>query len=167
MLISSDPLTNMTVIGNYCFWLVDFEKSSPLKPHCQIKLNFTRSNYGRSSIIFPYFIPIGQKTLSPWTILVSDWLNLKNFFTCETRRHDELLLCRNDVWEVLYKIAIFRSYRRSNIKLNFFYVKHTPSYRFIPLVRNLLNYFASVSIGHLLEYKTVCSGTVLYFPVWQ
>ena len=107
MLISSYPLTNMTVIGNYYFWLVDFEKSSPLKPHCQIKLNFTRSNYGRFSIIFPYFIPIGQKTLSPWTILVSDWLNLTKFFTCETRRHDELLLCRNDVWEVCTKFQYF------------------------------------------------------------
>jgi hypothetical protein len=31
-----------------------------LKPHGQIKRNFTGSIYGRFSIIYPHFIPIGQ-----------------------------------------------------------------------------------------------------------
>jgi hypothetical protein len=34
-----DPLTNMAAIGNSCFWLVDFQKSFPLKPLGQINRN--------------------------------------------------------------------------------------------------------------------------------
>lgn len=37
------------------------KKPSPLKPHGQIKRNFTGSIYGRFSIIYPHFISIGQK----------------------------------------------------------------------------------------------------------
>ena len=33
----------------------------------------------------------------------------KKFFSSETRWHNELFLCRNDVWEILYKIYIFRA----------------------------------------------------------
>jgi hypothetical protein len=56
---------------------------------------------------FPHFIPIGQKTWSPWEILVSDWLKFKKIFSSDTRRHKELLLCRNYVWEILYKLTYF------------------------------------------------------------
>ena len=35
-----DPLTNMAATGNSWFWLVDFWKSSPLKPLGQMKQNF-------------------------------------------------------------------------------------------------------------------------------
>ena len=50
------------------------------------------------------FHPNWTKTWSPWTILVSDWLKFKKIFFSETRRHNELLLCRNDVWKILYHI---------------------------------------------------------------
>ena len=60
-----------------------------------------------------HFIPIGQKTWSPWAIVVSDWLKFKK--SSETRRSHELLLCRNDVWEILYKIVIFRDDHTSNV----------------------------------------------------
>jgi hypothetical protein len=35
-----------------------------------------------------------------WAILVSDWLKIKKILSSETRtrKHNELLLCRNDVW---------------------------------------------------------------------
>ena len=62
---------------------------------------------------FPQFTPIGQRTWSPWAIVVSDWLKFKK--SSETRRPHELLLCRNDVWEILYKIVIFRDDRTSNV----------------------------------------------------
>ena len=39
--------------------------------------NFTESIHGRSSIRLPHFIPIGQKSWSPWAILVSVWLKFK------------------------------------------------------------------------------------------
>ena len=62
-----------------------------------IKHLFTGSIYGRSSIKFPHFILIGQNKWSPWAILVSDWLKLKKKSSPETRRHKEMLLCRDDV----------------------------------------------------------------------
>jgi len=71
-----DLVTNMIPIGNSCFWLVNFKKSS-LKSLGQIKRTFNGSIYGRSSIRLPHAIAIGLKTWSPWTILVSDWLKLK------------------------------------------------------------------------------------------
>ena len=38
-------------------------------------------------------------------------LNKKKIVSSETWRHNELLLCKNDVWEILYKIFIFRTDR--------------------------------------------------------
>ena len=57
----SEPLTNMAVICNSCFWLVDFYKSSPLKPLGQMNRNLVGGIYGRPSIKMVHFIPIGQK----------------------------------------------------------------------------------------------------------
>jgi hypothetical protein len=45
-----DPLTNMAVAANSCFWLVDLKKSSSLKPLGQMNRNLVGSIYGRSSI---------------------------------------------------------------------------------------------------------------------
>jgi hypothetical protein len=45
-----DPLPNMTPTGNFCFWLADLKKSSPLKPLGQMNWNFGRSIYGMSSM---------------------------------------------------------------------------------------------------------------------
>ena len=53
-----DPFTNMATTGNSCFWLVDFLKSSPLKPLGQMNWNLVGSIYGRSSIKTPHFVPI-------------------------------------------------------------------------------------------------------------
>ena len=39
--------------------------------------NLAGSIYGRSSIKFPHFVPIGQQTWPPRAILVSDWLILQ------------------------------------------------------------------------------------------
>ena len=44
----SDLLTNMATIGNSCFWLADFLKSSPLNG--QMNWNLVGSILGRSSI---------------------------------------------------------------------------------------------------------------------
>ena len=49
-------------------------------------------------------------TCSPQAILASDWLNRNlKIFSSETRWHNELLLCRNDVCEILFKISIVRA----------------------------------------------------------
>ena len=55
----------------------NFKKSSPLKPLCQIKPNYTRSIYGRSFTKFVHFVSIGQQTWLPWAILNSDWLSFQ------------------------------------------------------------------------------------------
>ena len=60
------------------------KKSSPLKPLGQIKQTFTGNIYRRSSIKLPHFILIGWKTLSPWAILVFDWLKFRKIFFYET-----------------------------------------------------------------------------------
>ena len=46
--ICPDPLTNMATTGSSCFSLVDFYKSSPLKPLSQINRNLVGIMYGRS-----------------------------------------------------------------------------------------------------------------------
>jgi hypothetical protein len=69
-LFSSDPLTNMAAIGNSCFRLTNFFKSSPLKPLGHM----VESIYGRSSLMIAHFVPICYQTWPPQTILVSDWL---------------------------------------------------------------------------------------------
>jgi hypothetical protein len=97
----------MATIGNYCFCLVYFYKSFPLKPHCQIKQNLTGSIYGRSSIRFSHLILNGQKTSHHRQFLFLIGWNLKKIFSSETRRHNELLLYRNNVWKILFKISIF------------------------------------------------------------
>ena len=57
-------------------WL-NFQKSSPLKPHGQMEPNFVGSIYGRSFIKFVHFVPIGRQTWPYWVILNSDWLNFQ------------------------------------------------------------------------------------------
>jgi hypothetical protein len=68
------------------------KKPSPLKPHGQIKRNFTGSIYGRFSIIYPHFIPIGQKhkdrRQTPCEVKYSHGLwpgELKNIHICTIR----------------------------------------------------------------------------------
>jgi hypothetical protein len=53
-----DPLINMATTGNYCFWLADLKKSSPLKPLVQINRNLAGSIYGRSSIKNAHLVSI-------------------------------------------------------------------------------------------------------------
>ena len=56
-----DSLTNMAATGNSCFWLADCFKSSPLNPLGQMNRNLVQvgSIYGRFSIKFAHFVPIG------------------------------------------------------------------------------------------------------------
>jgi hypothetical protein len=48
----------MAVTGNYCFWLADFFKSSPLKPLGQMNRNLVGSISWRASVKIANFIPI-------------------------------------------------------------------------------------------------------------
>ena len=51
MLIRPNPITNMDAIGNSCFWLVNFKKSSALKPLSQMNWNLLASIYKRGSVL--------------------------------------------------------------------------------------------------------------------
>jgi hypothetical protein len=51
----------MAAIGNSCFWLVDFKKSS-LKPLGQMTRNLVGSTYGRFCIKFPARIKLLYRT---------------------------------------------------------------------------------------------------------
>jgi hypothetical protein len=44
------------------------------------------------------------------------WLaEIYKIFSSETRRHNEWLLCMNDVWEILFKISICRTNRTTQM----------------------------------------------------
>jgi hypothetical protein len=73
-----DPLANMAVTGDSCFWLADILNSSPLKPLGQMNRNLIGSIYGRSSIKSDNFFPIYLQTWPPQAILVLDWSISKN-----------------------------------------------------------------------------------------
>ena len=62
-----DSLTNMAATWNSRFWLVDFEKSSPLQP------KLLGSIYERSSITIAHFVLIRKQAWPPQTIIVADW----------------------------------------------------------------------------------------------
>jgi hypothetical protein len=68
----------MATIGNYFFWLVNFKKSSPLKPLGQMNRNLVGSIYGRSSIKIAHFVLIHLQTWPSQPIVNSDWLISKN-----------------------------------------------------------------------------------------
>ena len=77
-----DPLTNMATTDNSCFWLADFENSSPLKPFGQMNHNLVGSIYGRSSVKIANFVPIHWQTWPPQAIFVSNWSISKNLLLC-------------------------------------------------------------------------------------
>ena len=63
-----DPFPNMATRGNYCFWLADLKKSSPLKLLGQMNRNLVESiyMYGRFCIKFPQSRMKGERHwLSP------------------------------------------------------------------------------------------------------
>jgi hypothetical protein len=49
----------MATTDNFCFWLADFFKSSPLKPLGQMNWNVVGSIYGMFSMKIAHFVPIG------------------------------------------------------------------------------------------------------------
>jgi hypothetical protein len=110
-----DPLTNMATIGNSCFWLADFLKSSPLKPLGLMNWNLVGSIYGRSSINIANFIPIRYQTWPPQTILVSDWLISKKIFSSVTAWPNESKFGKKHLWKILYKECSFSSNPLANM----------------------------------------------------
>jgi hypothetical protein len=66
------PLTNMA--ANSCFWLIDFAKSSPLKPQGQNKAKFYRKHlwkvvYTISSFTFLHIPRRHLRKMKSWTII--------------------------------------------------------------------------------------------------
>jgi hypothetical protein len=114
LLISSRSVNKHDCHRQFLFLVGWFLKIFSSETLGQIKQHFAGSIYGRSSIRLPHLVPIRQKTWSLWEILVFDWLKFKKS-SPETRRHNELLLCRNDVWKILYKISIFRANPTTNL----------------------------------------------------
>jgi hypothetical protein len=67
-------LTNMAAIGNSCFWLVDFLKSSSLKLLSQMNRSLVGSTYGRFCIKFPQSTMKGERhRLSPLSLYCSSF----------------------------------------------------------------------------------------------
>jgi hypothetical protein len=102
-LFSSDLFTIMAATDNSCFWLADFNKSSPLKPLGQMNRNLVGNIYGRFSLKIAHFVMIRYQTWPPQTILVSDWLISKKIFSSVTAWPNESKFGRNHPWKVPYK----------------------------------------------------------------
>jgi hypothetical protein len=75
---------------------------------------FTASIYGMSCIWLPHFIPIEQKHGQHGQFLFLIGCKFQKM-VFETRRHNELLLCRNSVCGILYNISIFRADLTTNM----------------------------------------------------
>ena len=72
--------------------------------------------YGRSSLYEYYSFRLDPLTNMATIDNSCFWsVEIKKIFYSETRRHNELLLCRNDVWEILCKISIFRANCKTNM----------------------------------------------------
>ena len=65
-------------MGNSCFWLVDFYKTSHLKLLGQMNQNLVESISGTSSIKIALVVLICKQTWPPQAILVSGWSISKN-----------------------------------------------------------------------------------------
>ena len=63
---------------------------------------------------FPYFIPGGQKTWSPWAILVSDWLKFKKS-SLKLGGTMNCYFVGMMYWRSPFKIAIFRANHTTNM----------------------------------------------------
>ena len=63
-----DPLTNMATIGNSCFWLANFKKSSSLKLLGQMNQTLVGSILGRSSIRIAHGCHSGTGNSCFWLI---------------------------------------------------------------------------------------------------
>jgi hypothetical protein len=95
----------MATIGNFCFWLVDLKKSSPLKPLDQMNRNLVGSIYGKCSINIAHFVSIRLQTWPPQAIIVSDWLISKKIFSSETAWPKESNLGRSSI-KIAHSVAI-------------------------------------------------------------
>ena len=102
----------MAAIGNFCF-IGRFLKIFFSVTTWVNEVKFYRKHLWNVIYKIPHFIPIGQKTWSPWAILVSDLLKCKKIFSSETRRHNELLLCRNDSMGA----SVQMKFKNSSLKL--------------------------------------------------
>jgi hypothetical protein len=69
--------------------------------------NFAEKIFVWPSTKIPHFILIQQKTWLPWPILGSVWLKLLRIFSIETIVPIGTKLCKNVVFEVLYRDSSF------------------------------------------------------------
>ena len=94
-------------------WL-KFKKNFPLKLQGQMNCNFVGMMYGTSFTKYIHFMLIRHLTWPPKAILVSNWV--KFYKSSAMKQQSQMNFnCRNDVYEVLYKVSSFRGDRTVNM----------------------------------------------------
>ena len=90
---------------------------------------------------------VGAKQQS---LTVSGWLKLKQIVSSETKRHNELLLCRYDVWEIVYKISMIMP------------IIHGIHMQFLFVIGQLKKIFSKNNLAKLIEIwkKAPMEGSV-------
>ena len=129
-----DPLTNMATTGNSCFWLVDLNKSSPLKPLGQMIRKLVGRIYGRSSIKITHFVPINKQIWLPQASLVSYWSISKTAFPLKP--------LGQMIWNLVRSI-----YGRSSIEITYLALIHLQTWlpQVIPKYLLIWNCFAKMN----------------------